>query len=133
MVAAVNIGMLFKYDWPQGVLQCSGTLGQINPAAIPAVTKVKLAREAQMDNQMKVNGDKHRWSSDIEALHIWSLSIIQVSPILSDTTASLEPPPTFRMAQELTFKMVTPNAPGNTFGPTSNPAQQEQHQNHIWS
>jgi hypothetical protein len=36
------------------------------------VTKVKLARKAQADNQIEVNRDKHRWSGDIEAIHMQS-------------------------------------------------------------
>lgn len=55
---------------------------------------------------MEANGDKRRQSSDIEAVHAQSLSIIQVSPVLSDTAVSLEPPPVFKMAQEFTFTML---------------------------
>jgi hypothetical protein len=108
MMAAVNIGALLEYGRQQGVLRRTGALGQMdrNPAAIAAATKVKLARKAQADDRMEVDGDERRRSSDIEAVHAQSPSIIQVSPVLSDAAASLEPPPAFKMAQELTFKML---------------------------
>ncbi len=109
MVHDGNIGVLLEYSQPQGVLRRTGALGQANhnPAAIAVATKVKLARKAQADDRMEVDSDsdEHRWSSDIEALHAQSPSIIQISPILSDAMASLEPPPAFKMAQELTFTM----------------------------
>jgi len=89
-------------------LQRTGPLDQMdrNPAAIAAATKVKLARKAQADNHIEVNDDERRRSSNIKALHTQSVSIIHVSPILSDAVASLEPPPMFKMAQELTFMML---------------------------
>ena len=55
---------------------------------------------------MEVDSDECRQSSDVEALHTQSLSAIQVSPMLSDTAASLEPPPAFKMAQELTVTVL---------------------------
>jgi hypothetical protein len=70
------------------------------------MSKVKLARKAQVDDWIEVDGDKHRQSSDIEALHAQSPSAIQDSPVLSNTAASLKPPPTFKMAQEFTFTML---------------------------
>ena len=84
MIAVVNIGALLEYGRPQGVLQRTGTLGQMdcNPAAIAATTKAKLARRAQADNQMEVDGNEHRQSSDMAALHTQNPSIIQVSPML---------------------------------------------------
>jgi len=108
MMAAVNIGALLEYGWTQGVLQCTSTLSQIdhNPATIAAATKVKLARKVQVDDQMEVDSNERRQSGDIEAVHPQSPSVIHVSPILSDTMASLEPPPAFKMAQELTFTML---------------------------
>jgi len=69
-MAAVNIGALPEYDQHQGVLRCTGprALGQVDcmPAAtIAATSKVKLARKAQADNRMEVDGDKRRRSSDV--------------------------------------------------------------------
>jgi len=55
---------------------------------------------------MEVDGDEHRWSSNIGALHAQSSSIVQISLVLSDAAASLELPPVFKMAQELTFTML---------------------------
>jgi protein SMG6 len=55
---------------------------------------------------MEVDGDERRRSSDLEAVHAQSPSAIQVSPVLSDAAASLELPPAFKMAQELTFTML---------------------------
>ena len=99
MIATVNIGVLLEYSWPQGVLRCTGALvqvGHMSAATTTAVSKVKLARKAQVDDQMEVNSDKCGWSSDIEALHTQCPSAIQVSPMLFDTAASLEPLPAFR-------------------------------------
>ena len=77
-----------------------------NPAAIAAATKVKLTRKAQEDDWMEDNSDERRWSSDMKAIHAQSPSVIQVSPILFDATASQEPPSAFKMAQEFTFMML---------------------------
>jgi hypothetical protein len=63
-------------------------------------------RKVRAIDQMEVDGNKHRQSSDVEALHAQSPSTIQVSPVLSDTAASLEPLPAFKMAQEFTFTML---------------------------
>ncbi|KAI9433991.1 hypothetical protein H4582DRAFT_1983834 [Lactarius indigo] len=91
MMAAVNIGALLEYGRPQGFLRRSGVLGQDrNPAAIAAATKVKLAKKAQADERMEVDG----------------VSAIQISPALSDALPSLEPSPSFKMAQDLTFGML---------------------------
>ncbi|KAI9455599.1 hypothetical protein BJY52DRAFT_638264 [Lactarius psammicola] len=95
MMAAVNIGALLEYGRPQGFLRRSGVLGHDrNPAAIAAATKVKLARKAQADERMEVDGDER------------SVSAIQISPALSDAVPSLEPSPSFKMAQDLTFGML---------------------------
>ena len=103
MIAAVNIGVLLEYSRQQGVLRRTGALGQMDrhPAAIAAMTKVKLARKAQADNWMEVNRDECRRSSDVEAIHVQSPSFIQLSPILPDVAASLDPSPAFKMPQEL--------------------------------
>ena len=108
MIAAVNIGALSEYGRQQGVLRCIGALGQMdcNPATIVAATKVKLARKAQADDRMEVNCDERRQSSDVEAIHVQSPSVIQLSPVLSDMAASLDPSPAFKMLQELTFTML---------------------------
>lgn len=42
-------------------------------------------------------------AASLEAVQAQSPSAIQVSPVLSDTAASLELPPAFKMAQELTL------------------------------
>jgi len=55
---------------------------------------------------MEVNSDERRRSSDIGALYAQSPSIVQIFLVLSDSAASLELPPTFKMAQELTFTML---------------------------
>ena len=55
----------------------------------------------------------------MEAVHAQSPSIIQVSPLLSDAAASLEPPPAFKMAQELTFTMLAHALRSTRDGPNS--------------
>lgn len=104
MMAAVNIGALLEYGRPQGVLRRAGALGQ-NTAAIAAASKVKLAKKAQTDERMEVDGDERRRSSDVEALHAQGHSATQASPVPSDAAGSLEPP-AFKMAQELTFAIL---------------------------
>ena len=102
-MATVNVGVLLKYGQPQGVLQHTGTLIQVDctsAATTTAVSKVKLARKAQSDDQMEVDHNEYRWSSDVEALHTKSLSTIQVSPVLSGTAASLKPLLTFKMPNQ---------------------------------
>ncbi|KAI0303402.1 hypothetical protein B0F90DRAFT_1911396 [Multifurca ochricompacta] len=109
MMAAVNIGALFEYGRPQGFLRRTGALGQLDrtPAAIATASKVKLVRKAQADERMDVDGDERRRSSDQEVSNKpQGVSAIQVSPVLSDISSSLEPPPVFKMAQELTFTML---------------------------
>ena len=56
MMAAINIGALLEYDRAQCVLQRTGVI-QVDrtPAAIAAVTKVKLARKSQQES----DGYKH--------------------------------------------------------------------------
>jgi hypothetical protein len=69
-MAAVNVGAFLEYSWPQGILRCTGALGQVGrtPAtATAARSKVKLARKAQVDDQKEVDGDDRRWNSDVEA------------------------------------------------------------------
>ena len=90
-----------------------------NPAAIAAATKVKLARKAQEDDRMEDDGDERRRSSDMKAVHAQSPSVIQVSPILSDATASQEPPSAFKMAQEFTFTMLAHALWSTRDGPNS--------------
>ncbi|KAH9171504.1 hypothetical protein EDB89DRAFT_1108247 [Lactarius sanguifluus] len=107
MMAAVNIGALLEYGRPQGFLRRSGVFGQDrNPAAIAAATKVKLAKKAQADERMEVDGEERRRSSDVDASNPQGLSAIQISPALSDAMSSLEPSPSFKMAQDLTFGML---------------------------
>jgi hypothetical protein len=108
MMAAVNIGVLLEYGRPQGVLRRFSALGQVdrNPAAIAAASKVNLAKKAQADDRMDVDGDERKRNSDAEALNTQSPSVIQISPVLSDAAASSELPPAFKMAQELTFAML---------------------------
>jgi len=45
MMATVNIGVLLKYGWPQGILRCTGTLEQVDHTSA-ATSKVKLVRKA---------------------------------------------------------------------------------------
>jgi protein SMG6 len=101
MMAAINIGALLEYGRPQGVLRRAGVLPQPdrNPAPAAAGTKVKLARKAQADEKMEVDGDERRRSSDMGALNAQGPS--------TDAAASQEPPFAFKMAQELTFSMLT--------------------------
>ena len=107
MMAAVNIGALLEYGRPQGFLRRSGGLGQErNPAAIAAATKVKLAKKAQADDRMEVDGDERRRSSDVDPSNPQGVSAIQFSPALSDALPSLEPSPSFKMAQDITFGML---------------------------
>ncbi|KAI0262907.1 hypothetical protein BC834DRAFT_889594 [Gloeopeniophorella convolvens] len=108
MMAAINIGALLEYGRPQGVLRRTGALGLLdrNPAAIAAATKVKLARKSQADERMDVDGDERRKSSDAEAASPLVPNAIQVSPALSEAASTLELPPAFKMAQELTFAML---------------------------
>jgi protein SMG6 len=107
MMAAVNIGALLEYGRPQGFLRRSGALGQDrNPAALAAATKVKLARKAQADDRMEVDGDDRRRSSDVDPSNPQGVSAIQISPALSDALPSLEPSPSFKMAQDITFGML---------------------------
>jgi protein SMG6 len=102
MMAVINIGALLEYGRPQGVLRRTGVLGPQDrtPIVVPAAGKVKLARKPQADERMDVDGDEHKRSSDVEAPNP------RISPVLSDASASTEPPPAFKMAQELTFKML---------------------------
>ena len=53
MMAAVNIGALLEYGWPQGVLRRADVLGQLdrNPAATAAATKVKPVRKSHTDEK----------------------------------------------------------------------------------
>jgi hypothetical protein len=91
----------------QGVLPLLRRAGVVqvdrNPAAVAAVTKVKLARKSQMDERMEVDGDDRRRSIDMEAQ---GASTVQASSVLSDSEATTEPPFAFKMAQELTFSML---------------------------
>jgi hypothetical protein len=66
-----------------------------------AASKVKLARNAQADDRMEVNGGERR-QIELEAVDVQSPFVVQAWPVFSDTAASLEPPPTFKMVQELT-------------------------------
>ena len=102
MMAAVNIGALLEYGRSQGVLRRTGVLGtqERGLAAIPVASKVKLARKSQTDERMDVDADERRRSNDVDALNA------QVSPLLSDAATPMEPPPAFKMAQELTFTML---------------------------
>ena len=122
MIAAANIGALLEYGRPQGALRRAGALVQVDrtsATATAATSKVKLARKAQADDWMEVDGDERRRSSDVEALHAQSPSAIQDSPVLSDTVASPEPPPAFKMAQEFTFTMLAHALWSNRDGPNS--------------
>jgi protein SMG6 len=106
-MAVVNIGALLEFGRPQGFLRHSGALGQDrNPAAIVAVSKVKLARKAQVDERMEVDGDDWRQNSNADASHPQVFSTILISPALSDAVPPLEPSPSFKMAQDLTFSML---------------------------
>ena len=104
MMAAINIGALLEYGRAQGVLRRAGVV-QVdrNPAAVAAVTKVKLARKSQTDERMEVDGDDRRRSIDMESQ---GASTVQASSVLSDSGATTEPPFAFKMAQELTFSML---------------------------
>ena len=107
MMAAVNIGALLEYGRPHGFLRRSCGLGQDrNPAAIAAATKMKLVRKAQADDRMEVDGDERRRSSDVDPSNLQGVSTIQISPALSDALPSLEPSPSFQMAQDITFGML---------------------------
>jgi len=107
MMAAVNIGALLEFGRPQGFLRRSGALGQDrNPAAIAAATKVKLAKKAQADERMEIDGEERRRSSDVDASNPQGISAIHISPVLSDAVPSLEPSPSFKMAQDLAFSML---------------------------
>jgi hypothetical protein len=108
MMAAVNIGALLEYGRPQGVLRRADVLGDRNPAAAAAATKVKLARKAQTDEKMEVDGDERRRSSDMEA-----------QGPSADATASQEAPFAFKMAQELTFSMLAHALRSTRDGPNS--------------
>ena len=67
--ATVNIGALLEYGRPQGVLRRFSALGQVDRSATMAATsKVKLARKAQVDDRMKVDGDERRQSRILEAV-----------------------------------------------------------------
>lgn len=104
MMAVVNIGAHLDYGRPRGFLRRSGALGQDrNPAAIAAASKVKLARKAQADERMDVDGDDRRRSNDVDAPNSQG---IQISPALSDAAPSLEASPSFKMTQDLTFGML---------------------------
>ena len=107
MMAAVNIGALLEYGRPQGFLRRSCGLGQDrNPAAIAVANKMKLVRKAQADDRMEVDGDERRRSSDVDPSNPQGVSAFQISPALSDALPSLEPSPSFKMAQDLTFGML---------------------------
>ena len=83
MMATVNIAALLKYGRPQGVLRCTGALRQVDrmpAAAFVAESKVKLARKAQADDRMEVDGNDRRWSSDVEARSPLSLIDLMVYP-----------------------------------------------------
>jgi hypothetical protein len=98
---------VFWHGRPQGFLWRSGTLGQdCNPTAIVAASNVKLARKAQADKHMEVDGDDWRHSSDADTLHPQGVSAILISPALSDPVPPLEPSPSFKMAEDLTFGML---------------------------
>src|SRR6266850_1367185 len=88
MMATVNVGALLEYGRPQGVLRRSGALGPVDfkPTAMAAVSEAKMARKAQADDRMEVDGDERRQSSDLEVVHAQSPAAIQVLSVLSDTT-----------------------------------------------
>ena len=67
---------------------------------------------------MGVDGGGRRRSSDLEVIHAQSPSIIQVFPILSDATASLELPPALKMTQNLTFTMLPHTLPSTRDDPS---------------
>jgi hypothetical protein len=74
----VNIGMLLKYSQPQGILQCTGALIQgdcTSAATTAAASKVKLMRKVWVINQMEVDGNKHRQSSNIEVSSVMRLCL----------------------------------------------------------
>src|SRR6266404_1120701 len=120
MMAAVNIGALIEYGRPQGFLRRSGALGQDrNPAAIAAASKVKLARKAQADDRMEVDGDERRRASDADASNPHGVSAFQISPVFSDIVPALEPSPAFKMAQDLTFSMLAHALRSTRDGPNS--------------
>ena len=77
MMAAVNVGALLEYGWPQGILRCTGTLGQVGRT--PATTTAAMSK-AQVDDRMEVNGDDRRWSSDVEGRSPLSLIDLMVYP-----------------------------------------------------
>jgi len=68
---------------------------------------------------MEVDSDERRQSSDIGVLHAQSPSIVQISLVLSDAAASLELPPAFKIAQELTFTMLAHALQSTHDGPSS--------------
>jgi protein SMG6 len=102
MMAAVNIGALLEYGRPHGFLRRTGVLSSQgrDSMVVPAASKVKIARKSQADERMDVDADERRRSSDMESPNA------QVSPVVSDSAASMGPPPAFKMAQELTFAML---------------------------
>ena len=65
-MSSVSHSVCYNPICEQGALRCTGAHGQINrkPAAITAATKVKLARKAQADYWMELDGDERRWSSE---------------------------------------------------------------------
>ena len=92
MMAAVNIGALLEYGRLQGfLLRFSGLSQGGNPAAIVAATNVKLARKAQADDRMEVDGDERRRSSHISRLGRVSGTCPTLSPTyraISSTNAA---------------------------------------------
>ncbi|KAI0271245.1 hypothetical protein BC834DRAFT_840969 [Gloeopeniophorella convolvens] len=65
-MATINIGALLEYRRSQSVLRRPGALGLLdrNLTAIAAAIKVKLARRTQANEQMGIDGEDHRKSSD---------------------------------------------------------------------
>jgi protein SMG6 len=109
MMAVANIGALLEFGHPQGFLRRSGALGQDrNSATIVATSKVtvKLVRKAKADERMEADGDDRRRSGDVDASNPQGVSAILISPALPDAVWPLEPSPSFKMAQDLTFDML---------------------------
>ena len=73
-MAAVKIGALLGHGRPQGALRFPADQIDRNPAANAAAAKVKLARKAQADRWLEVDGDGCQRSSNMR------LSVRKVPP-----------------------------------------------------
>ncbi|KAG1842160.1 hypothetical protein DFJ58DRAFT_666167, partial [Suillus subalutaceus] len=99
MMAVVNIGAMFEYGCPSGVLRKVGGIGARDIGAGGPAVKVAKKYQA-MPAFHNEDGEEKRMDMDAEGAP-------QTSPVPSDTNMPAELPVSFKLALELAFSMLS--------------------------